>query len=97
MNHALHMGYQNIGVLQQTLTGLCNVVGTLDHKIHYLSQHGTAQLIKDSSTISPRDDFDVQILTLASDLDGVQHLMEGGGFNTAFGNFKSLTDVTVWV
>ena len=28
-HYALNMRYQNIGVLQQTLTGLCNVDGTL--------------------------------------------------------------------
>ena len=66
MHHALNMGDQNIGVLQQTLTGLCNVVGTLEHKIHYLSQNGTAQLIKYSSTSSPRDDFEVRISILTS-------------------------------
>ena len=41
INHALNMGYQNIGVLQQTLTGLCNIVGTLEQKIHYLYQNDT--------------------------------------------------------
>ena len=46
MYHALNMGYQNIGVLQQTLTGLCNVVGTLEQKMNYLSHNGTAQPIK---------------------------------------------------
>ena len=66
MHSALNMGYQNIGVLKQTLTGLCNVVGTLDQKMHYLSQHDTAQLIKDSSKVVPRNDFDVQLQTLAS-------------------------------
>ena len=30
MHHALNMGYQNVGVLQQTFTGLCNVVVTLE-------------------------------------------------------------------
>ena len=30
MHHALNMGYQNIGVMQQTLTDLCNVVRTLE-------------------------------------------------------------------
>ena len=62
-----------------------------------MSQHDTAQLIKDSSTIAPRNEFDVQLLTIAADLDGVRHLIEGGGFNTVVGDFKSLTDVTVWV
>ena len=32
MNQSLNMGDQNIGVLQQTLTGLCNLVGTLEQK-----------------------------------------------------------------
>ena len=27
----------------------------------------------------------------------MRHLTEGGGFNTVVGDFKSLTDVTVWV
>ena len=34
---ALNMGDQNIGVLQQKLTRLCNVVVTLEHKMHHLS------------------------------------------------------------
>ena len=97
MHHSLNMGYQNIGVLQQTLTGFYNVVGTLEHNMHNLSQHDTARPIKDSSTIAPKNDFDVQILTLAAELDGVRQLTEGFGFNTLVGNFKSLTDVTVWV
>ena len=67
MHNALNMGDQNIGVLQQTLTVLCNVVGTLEHKMHYLSQHETDQLIKDSSTIPPRDDFDVQLSELTAE------------------------------
>ena len=46
MHHALKMGDQNIGVLQQNLTGIYNVVGTLEQKMHNLSQNGTAQLIK---------------------------------------------------
>ena len=70
-HHALNMGDQNIGFLQQTLTGLCNVVGTLEQKMHYLSPYEASQSIKDSSTIAPRDEFYVQILTLAADLDGV--------------------------
>ena len=61
MHHALNMGDQNIGVLQKTLTGFFNVVGTFEQKMYYLSQHDTAQLIKDSSKIAPIDDFDVQI------------------------------------
>ena len=97
MHHALNMGYQNIGVLQQTLAGLCNVVVTLLQKMHYLSQHDTSQSIKDSSNISPRNDFCVQLLILAADLGGVRQLTEAGGFNTVVGDFKSLTDVTVWV
>ena len=47
MIHALNMGDQNIGFLQKTLTILCNVVGTLDHSMHYLSQHDTSQSFKD--------------------------------------------------
>ena len=97
MHHALNIGDQNIGVLQHTLTGLCNVVGTFKQKMHYLSQHNTAHLTKDSLAISPRNDFDVQILTLVAELDGVRQLIEGGGFSTLLVNFKSLTDVTVWV
>ena len=97
MNHAMNMGYQNIGVLQYILTGLCNVLGTLEQKMHYMSQNDTAQSIKDSSTIAPRDEFYVQLLTLAEKLDVVRQLTEGGGFNTVVGVFKSLTDVTVLV
>ena len=74
MHHALKMGYQNIGVLQHNLTGLCNVVGTLDQKIHYLSQNDTAQSTNASSTISPRDDLEVRILTLTAELDGVRQI-----------------------
>ena len=48
-------------------------------------------------TIAPRNDFDVQLSTLAEELDGVRKLTEGGGFNTVVGNFKCLIDVTVWV
>ena len=97
MHHDLNIGDQNIGVLQQTLTCLCNVVGTLDQKMHYLSQHDTAHSIKDSSTVAPRNDFDVQLSTLAAELDGVRQLTEGGGFNTVVGEFKSMTNITVWV
>ena len=91
------MGEQNIGVLQHTFTGLFNVVGTLEQKIHHLSQNGTAQLIKVSSTNAPRDDFEVRISTLTADLDGVRHLTEGVAFNIVVGDFNSLTGVTVWV
>ena len=52
---------------------------------------------KDSSKIYPRNDFDDQLSTLAPELDGVQQITEVGGFNTVVGNFKPLTDVTVWV
>ena len=97
MRHALNMGDQNIGVLQQTLTGLCNVVGTLEQKMHYLSQHDTAQSIKYNLTISLRDGFDVQLSTSSAELDGVRQLTELGGFNTVVGYFKSLTNVTVWL
>ena len=65
--------------------------------MHYLSQHDTSQSIKESSTIAPRNDFDVQLLTLAAELDGVRQLTEGSGYNTVVCDFKSLTDVTVWV
>ena len=65
--------------------------------MHHLYQNGTAQLIKDSSTSSPRDNVEVRLSTLTSELDGVRQLTEGGGFNTAVGDFKSLTYVTVWV
>ena len=61
MYHALNMGDQNIGVLQQTFNGLCKVVGTFEQKMHYMSQHYTSQSIKDSSAIAPRNDFDIQI------------------------------------
>ena len=56
MCHTLNMGDQNIGVLQQNLTGLCNVVGPLEQKMNHLSKNGTAQLIRGSST-TPRKDF----------------------------------------
>ena len=65
--------------------------------MNYLSQHETAQSIKDSSTIAPRDYFDDHLSTLAAELDQVRQITEGGGFNTVVGDFKSLTDVTVWV
>ena len=97
MHHALNLGDQNIEVLQYTLTSLCNVFGTLEHKMHYLSQHDTAQSIKDSLTVSPRNYFDVQLLTLSAELDGVRQLTEEGQFNTVVCDFKSLTNVTVWV
>ena len=97
MNHALNMGDQNIGVLQQTLTGLCHVFGNLEQKIHHMSQNVTAQLIKGSSTSAPRDDFEVRLSTLTAELDEFRQITEGGGFNTVVGYFKSLTDVTVWV
>ena len=97
MHHALNMGDQNIGVLQRTLTDLGNVVGTLEQKMHHLSQNGTAQLIKDSSASAPRDYFEVRLSTLKAELDGVRQLTEGGVFNTVVGYFKSLNDFTVWV
>ena len=65
--------------------------------MHYLSQNDTSQSIKDSSMISPRNYFDVQLSTLVVELDGVRQLIEGGGLNTVVEDFKSLTDVTVWV
>ena len=78
------------------MTALCNVVVTLDQKIHYLSQNVTAQFIKDSSTIAPRDDFEVRLSTLTEKLDVVRRLTDGGGLNAVVGDFKSLNDVTVW-
>ena len=78
------------------MTALCNVVVTLDQKIHYLSQNVTAQFIKDSSTIAPRDDFEVRLSTLTEELDVVSQLTDGGGLNAVVGDFKSLNDVTVW-
>ena len=48
MHHDMNMGDKNIGVLKNNLTGLCNVVGTLEHKIHYMSKNYTAQSIKES-------------------------------------------------
>ena len=97
MHHDLNIGYQNIGVLQQTLTGMCNADGTLYQNMYYLSQHDTYQSIKDGLAISPRNDFDVHLYTLAGELYGVRQLTEGGVFNAVVGDFKSLTDVTVWV
>ena len=97
MHHAIRMGGQNIRVLQQTLTGIFNLTGTLEQKMHNMSQNGTDQFIKGSLTNSLRDDFEVRISTLTEGLDGVQKLTQGGGLNTVVGDFKSLTDVTVWV
>ena len=76
MHHALNMGKQNIGLLQQNLTGLCNVVGTLEQKMHYLSQHDTADSIEENSDIASSNDFDLQLLTLAAELDGVRQISE---------------------
>ena len=45
--------------------------------MHYLPQNYIAQSIKDSLTISPRNEFGVQISTLAAELDGVRQLTEG--------------------
>ena len=53
--------------------------------MHYLSQHDTTQLIKDSSTITPRYYFDVQLSSLAAELNGVRQITEGGGLNTVVG------------
>ena len=72
INYALNMGDQNIGLLQHNLTGFYNVVGTLEHNMHYLSQHDTAQSIKYILTIDPRNDFDVQLPELSAELDGVR-------------------------
>ena len=97
MQHALQMGDQDNVVLQQTFTGLCNVVRTLDQKMDNLSHNGTDQLIKGSSNSAPRDDFKVCLSTITAELDGVQQLTERGGFNKVVGYLKSLNDVTVWV
>ena len=72
MHNDLNMGDQNIGLLQHNLTGFYNVVGTLEHNMHYLSQHDTAQSIKYILTIDPRNDFDVQLPELSAELDGVR-------------------------
>ena len=77
------------------MTGTCNIVGTLDYKINHLSQNGTSQLIKGSSTNAPGDDFKVRISTLTAKLDGFQQVMEGGGFSTVVGCIKFLAGVTV--
>ena len=63
----------------------------------YLYHRETDQLIKDSPTIAPRNEFYAQISTLAAELDGVSQLAEGEGFDTVDGNFKSMADITVWV
>ena len=44
--------------------------------MHYLYQHDTAQSIKDGLMIAPRNDFDVQLSTLAAELDGVWQISE---------------------
>ena len=50
IHRALNMGDQNIGVLNQTLTGIFNVVGTLEQKMHHMSQNGTDHLIRGNLT-----------------------------------------------
>ena len=65
--------------------------------MHYLSQNGTTQYIKDSSTSAPRDDFEVWLFTLSVELDRVRHIREGGGLNIVVEDFKSLTDFSIWV
>ena len=97
MQHALQMGDQDNVVLQQTFTGLCNVVRTLDQKMDNLSHNGTDQLIKGSSNSAPRDDFEARLSTLTEYLDWVRQLTVGWGFNTVVVDFKSLADVSVWV
>ena len=97
MHQYQNAGDLNIGVLHKKLTGLCNVVGTLEQKMHHLSQNDTDQFIRSSSTNSPRDVFEVQLSTLKAELDGVRQLTAVGDFNTVAGYFKSLVDVTVWV
>ena len=79
------------------MTGLFNVVGTLEQKIYHIYQNGTSQLIKVSSIGSASDDFEVRFSTLKAELDRVQQLIEGGGFNAVVGYFKFLTNVTVWM
>ena len=88
---------QNIGVLYQTLTGICDVVETLEQKMHHLSQNGAAHLIRGSLNDAPRVDFKVQLSTLTEKFSGLRHFMEGSGFNKVVGYFKSLTDFTIWV
>ena len=39
----------------------------------------------------------MQLSTLIAKLDGVRQFIEGGGFNSVVGSFKSLTDVIVLV
>ena len=97
MHQELNMEDQNIGVLQQKLTGICNGFGTLEQKMHHLSQSGTDQLIRGIYTDATRDDFKVQLPTLTAELDGAQKITEGGVFITVVADFKSLKDVTVWV
>ena len=48
-------------------------------------------------TDAPRDDIELLLSTLTAELDIVQRLTEGGGVNTVVGDFKSLTDVAIWV
>ena len=57
MHQALNMVDQNIGVFQQTLTVIFNVVETLEKKIHHLSQNGISQLIRVNLTNPSRDYF----------------------------------------
>ena len=77
MNHAINMVDQHLGVLKHTLTGICNVVGTLEQKMHNIYQNDAAQFIKGSSNNAPRDGFEARISTLTADLDGVRQLTEG--------------------
>ena len=63
VHQALNMGDQNIGVLQQTLTGICNLVGTLEQNMHHVSHNGKDQLIRGSSNNSPGGDFELRIST----------------------------------
>ena len=41
--------------------------------MHDLSQNYTAQSIKDSSTIYPRDDFEARLYSLTAELEGVRN------------------------
>ena len=48
-------------------------------------------------TDAPRGDIKVRLSTFTAELGIVQRLTEGGGVNTVMVDFKSLTDVAVWV
>ena len=65
--------------------------------MHHLSKNGTYYQIVSNLTDAPRDDIELLLSTLTAELDIVQRLTEGGGVNTVVGDFKSLTDVAIWV